>query len=98
MLMVGNLILHKFIIKTSHGTYVSVKTGTTNGPDMIPIKPTQKGISQSYVKKRPFEGTRKDYGDHEVIGVSFHPDDQDIIEDVKKRKPRLTKRARYRYK
>lgn len=33
--------------KTSHGTYVSVKTGTTNGPDMIPIKPTQKGILQS---------------------------------------------------
>ena len=65
---------------------------------MISIKPIQKGISKSYIKNRPFEGTTKDYGNRELLGLEFNSDDKDVIEEIKKRRPRLTKRAKLRYK
>ena len=84
--------------KTPYGTYKSIKTGTTNNTDMIPIKPIQKGIDCSYIKNRPFEGCRSDYGNHELVGLAFNPIDTPIIEEVKKRRPRLSKRAKEKYK
>ena len=80
--------------KTKYGTYLAIKTGTTYGKNMIPIAPTQEGINISYINNRPFEGTRSDFGDRELLGLSFNPIDNPIIEEVKKRKPRQTRSAK----
>ena len=66
--------------------------------DMVAIRPIQKGVQQSYVNKRPFEGTRKDYGDRELLGLVFDPSDSEEIEMIKTRKPRQTRRAKEKYK
>lgn len=81
-----------------HGTYLSIKTGTTQRKDMVAIRPIQKGVQHSYVNKRPFEGTRKDYGDRELLGLVFDPSDSEEIEMIKTRKPRQTRRAKEKYK
>ncbi len=83
--------------KTEKGTYKSIKTGTTDGKDMIEIKPTQDGYDKGYIHNRPFEGTRRDYGDRELLGISFDPSDQPKIENVKKHKSKMTRSARKAY-
>ena len=83
--------------KTDIGTYKSIKTGTTDGKSMIEIKPTQIGTEHSYINNRPFEGTRRDYGDKELLGIAFDESDFDTINKVKTRKPKLTKNARLAY-
>lgn len=81
-----------------HKTYKSIKVGTTKRKDMIPIKPIQKGYSESFVHNRPFEGVRSDYGDNELTGLKFHLFDSSTIEAIKKRKTHKTKKAKARYK
>lgn len=81
-----------------HGTYRAIKTGTTPSKDMVKIKPIQKGVEYSYINKRPFEGTRKDYGNKELKGLVFDPSDYIEIEAIKTRKPRRTRRAKEKYK
>lgn len=85
-------------IDKKHKTYISIKTGTTGNKDMLSIKPIQKGYSKGFVHKRPFEGTRSDYGDKELLGLAFDPEDATTIEQIKKRTPHRTKRAKQRYK
>ena len=80
--------------KTKDGTYKAIKTGTTGGKDYIMISPTQLGIKHSYINKRPFEGTRKDFGDKKLLGLSFSKEDLNIINEVKHRRPKLTKSAK----
>ena len=84
--------------KTRYGTYKSIKTGTTGGKGMEEIRPTQKGYAKSFIHKRPFEGTRRDYGDKELLGITFDPEDKPKIEMVKKRKSTLSRSARKAYK
>ena len=86
-----------FKIDKKHKTYLSIKTGTTQRKDMIPIKPIQKG-KNSFVHKRPYEGVRSDYGDRELFGLSFNPSDDTKIKEIEKRKPKRTKKAKMRYK
>ena len=85
-------------IDKKHKTYKSIKTGTTQNKDMIPIKSIQKGYKNSFVHKIPFEGTRSDYGDKELVGLSFDSSDYITIEQIKKRKPKRSRRAKERYK
>ena len=80
--------------KTPYGTYRAIKTGTTGGKEFIEISPTQQGIKQSFVNKRPFEGTRKDFGDKILEGISFNIADKSIIEDIKRREPKLSRSAK----
>ena len=80
--------------KTNYGTYLAIKTGTTGGKDYLEIKPTQKGIKRSFINKRPFEGTRKDFGEKILDGLSFNILDWETIELVKKKKSRPTKSAK----
>ena len=93
----GNPHPAKVYQKTNVGTYKAIKTGTTPGKNMIEIKPIQKGLKASYINNRPFEGTRHDYGDRELLGLEFNRCDEQIIEKVKTRKSRLTKRAKCAY-
>ena len=81
-----------------HNTYISIKFGTSGGKHMIKILPIQKGYSDSFVHSRPFEGTRNDYGDYILIGLSINPNDENTIKTIKGRKHRLTKNAKKRYK
>ena len=85
-------------IDSQHGTYKSIKTGTTQGKDMIMVKPIQEGLNKSFIHKRPFEGTRADYGNKELLGLEFNPDDSLIIEEIKKRKTKKSRRAKLCYK
>lgn len=87
-----------FKINKKHKTYISIKIGTTQNDDMIPIKPVQKGYKNSFVHKRPFEGTRVDYGDKELLGISINPSDLSKIELIKTKVPKRSKRAKLRYK
>lgn len=82
--------------KTNKNTYKSIKFGTTKNKHMTKIKPIQKGYEKSYVLNRPFEGTRKDYGDRELLGLSIHKKDVDLIEEIKKRPSHKSKRAKYK--
>ena len=80
-----------------HKTFISIKFGTTQGKHMIEIHPIQVGIDKSFVHVRPFEGTRNDYGDRELIGLSIDKRDNVIIEIIKSREPTRSKRAKERY-
>ena len=64
-----------------YGEYDSIITGTTRQKGMIPISPTNKTKEKSYLKKRPFKGTRSDYGDDELKGMAF---DMDAYEKASK--------------
>lgn len=94
----GNAHPAQIYEKTTKGTYKSIKTGTTKRKDMLEIRPIQKGYKKGFIHKRPFEGTRQDYGDKELIGLAFDPTDSAKIEEVKKRKSNLTRSAKKAYK
>ena len=55
------------------------------------------GIVASYVKNRPLVCKRKDIG---VLlpDLSFHPDDMNLVNDIAKRKPELSRSLRPRKK
>ena len=82
--------------KTKRKTYKSLKFGTTSRLHMTEIKPIQKGYKKSYVLNRPVEGTRDDYG-RELLGLRIDSSDINLLEDIKKRPTKKTKRAKLRY-
>ncbi len=84
-----------FLYDKNHKTYISIKFGTTKRRHMTKIHPIQKGYSESYVRNRPFEGTKEDYGDEELLGLSLDPRDVELIEA---RKPDCSRKAKKRYK
>ena len=84
--------------KTCLGTYKSIKFGTTKRKHMTEINPIQKGYEKSFVQNRPFEGTRADFGDKELEGLQIQSEDIPLIEEIKKKESRKTKRASSRYK
>ena len=81
----------------NHKTYLSIKFGTSKSRHMTEIHPIQNGCDKGFVRNRPFEGTRNDYGE-ELFGLSVNPKDLNIIEIIKTKKPDRSKRARQRYK
>ena len=87
-----------FMYDSKHKTYLSIKFGTTKGKHMVRIHPIKKGYKQAFVHKRPFEGTRSDYGDRELVGMSVNEKDMATIESIKKEKQKQSKNAKKRYK
>ena len=81
-----------------HKTYLSYKFGTTNGKHMTRIHSLQKDNKEQYVHNRPFEGTRKDYGDKELLGLVVDERDCEILESIKSKNPAKTSNAKKRYK
>ena len=81
----------------NHKTYLSLRFGTSKGRHMTEIHPIQIGYQNSYIHNRPFEGTRDDYGDKELQGLSIDSRDLNVIETVKSKKPERSKRARKRH-
>ena len=85
-------------IDKKHKTIKSIKFGTTKAKHMTELHPLQSNIIKQYVHNRPFEGVRSDYGDKELIGLSINELDYHIIEEIKKKEPNRSKRAKLRYK
>ena len=83
--------------KTKYKTYKAIKFGTTKDKHMTEIKPIQTGYDVSYVKNRPFEGTRQDFGNRELEGLKINPLNMDLIEEIKKRPSNKSSRAKRRY-
>ena len=65
---------------------------------MTEINPIQKGYKKSFVQNRPFEGTRTDFGNKELEGLQIQSEDIPLIEEIKKKESRKTKRASLRFK
>jgi len=86
-------------IDKKHKTIKSIKFGTTKAKHMTEIHPLQDNTDiKQYVHNRPFEGTIKDYGDKELVGLSINELDFEVIEEIKKREPNKSRRAKLRYK
>lgn len=66
-----------------NGEYDSTVTETTYKKGFIPISPTDKYVKKSYIKPRPFRGTRNDYGDKEYKDMKFDNDALRKAERVK---------------
>ena len=81
-----------------HNTYISLKFGTSKGDHMIEIHPIQEGYDKGYVHNRPFEGVRNDYGNYILVGLYINEDDEEKLNEIKKKKPHQTKNAKKRYK
>lgn len=77
-------------------TYTAIKFGSTKNKDMIEIKPID-GKKTKFVHKRPFEGKRSDFGNRPLTGMSIDPVDKTTIEQIKKRKPHKTAKAKKIY-
>ena len=86
-----------FAYNDKHNTYLSLKFGTTPGKQLVEIHPIQEGITKSYVHKRPFEGTRKDYGSKELLGLYINEKDFEKLKLIQQREPMKSKRAKRRY-
>ena len=81
-----------------HKTYKSIKFGTTQRRHMTEIHSLIGDKNKQFVCNRPFEGVRSDYGDYELESFRIDPLDEQTIEEIKKKEPHKTKKARSRYK
>ena len=68
-----------------NGVYDSIVTETTYKKGLIPINPTDNKVKKSYLKPRPFRGTRNDYGDKEYPDMKFDEDAQKKADEIKKK-------------
>ena len=87
-----------YLYDAKHKTYLSIKFGTSRGKHMTAVHPIQKDGKEQYANNRPFEGTRSDYGDKELVDLKVDERDSMVIEEIKKKKPLRTKKAKKRYK
>ena len=87
-----------YFFDEKHKTYLSIKFGTTKGRHMTEIHPIQIGYHRSFVRNRPFEGTRNDFGDEELLGLHIDSRDLALLESIKTKNPDQSKKARKRYK
>ena len=59
---------------------------------LIDLKhPTDNMVAKSYVRTRPMMCKRKDVGSKELVGMSIHPEDQKLVDEVSKRQPQYSK-------
>ena len=86
-----------FKIDKNHKTYISIKFGTTKNRHMIRVHPLNDSVKEQYAQNRPLEGTRGDYSNNELLGFKTDERDKPIIEMIKRRKPRRTKKAKMHY-
>lgn len=78
--------------------YLSTTTGSMNKEEYsknktrknhIELKhPTDKKVYKSFINKKPFIGTRNDYGNKHYPDMKYHKDDIKTVEKIKKKKPR----------
>lgn len=93
----GNAHPAQIYERTEIETYKSIKFGTSKRKHMTEIRPIQKGIAKSFVQNRPFEGVRSDYGDKELQGLNIDKKDIELIERIKLKETRKSKKAQRKY-
>ena len=87
------------VADVENGVFVSTTTGSMSKDEYEknPIRrnqeelahPTDNMVFQSFINKKPFIGTRDDYGDKAYSDMKYHKDDIPKVKRVLKRKPRL---------
>ena len=66
------------------------KIVTTKRKDFLFLSvKTSTDVYKSLINKRPFLGTRDDYGDVEYINIKISEKDYNIVKDVLTKKPRI---------
>lgn len=79
--------------------YDAVVFGTTGGHHRTALQhPISPNVKQSVIHNRPIRGTRKDFGDKELLGLSIAKVDKPLIKNIKRKKPLETKSYKNRYK
>ena len=58
------------------------------------IHPISDKVEMSFVQNRPLMTTKKDFGNHELQGMSINKEDKPRIKIVKRRNPRISKKYR----
>ena len=66
-----------------------VKNGTKRKDFLFLSVKTSPDVYKSLINKRPFLGTRDDYGDVEYINIKISEKDYNIVKDVLTKKPRI---------
>ena len=87
-----------FKIDKNHKTYISIKFGTSKTRHTLKIHPITKSVKEQYVQNKPYEGIKTDYSDKELLGFKIDCRDESILETIKQREPKRTRKARLRYK
>ena len=87
------------IVDRRNDIYVSVTTRSLTKEeylknkkrkDYVPLsRPTTKDVYKSYIHKRPFKGSRDDYGDVEYKNMTISETDEHLVKQALKRNPRL---------
>lgn len=71
--------------------YDAVVFGTTPGKHRTELNnPISPNVNKSIIHNRPIRGTRKDFGDKELVGLKIHPEDKAKLKVVKRRTPQET--------
>ena len=65
------------------------KNGTKRKDFLFLSVKTSTDVYKSLINKRPFLGTRDDYGDVEYINIKISEKDYNIVKDVLTKKPRI---------
>ncbi len=87
------------IIRTESDKEGKISKRVLERQHLIDLKhPTDISVIKSYVRSKPLMCKRKDIGKKELIGMSIHPDDLQIIETVSKRKPQYSKSFSKKYR
>lgn len=84
----------EYISITTHSLtkeeYEKKKAEKSLRKDFVELKErTSKDVYKSFAHKRPFIGTRDDYGENEYPNMSFSPKDKATIQQIKSKTPRL---------
>ena len=59
---------------------------------LIDLKhPTDNAVVKSYIRTRPMMCKRRDIGSKELAGMSIHPEDQNLIDEVSQKQPQYSK-------
>ena len=79
--------------------YDAIVFGTAGGHHRTILQhPISPNVKQSVIHNRPIRGTRRDFGDKELFGLSVNKADKPLIKTVKRKKPLETKSYKSRYK
>ena len=54
--------------------------------------PISENVKVSYIQNRPLIVVKKEFGNHELLGLNISKDDRILLKRIKRRKPRLSRK------
>ena len=70
---------------------VVTETSNTKGNNIRLRHPTDNRVEKSYIKPKPFLGSREDYGNKTYEDMQIHPDDRAKVDNVNAKEPTIGK-------